>query len=238
MLKLTKCLGILLIATFIVSIPLSVLAQETEITVVVNKIEIKAYYAKPPGTPGGKPDNSDKSDGGKPGDYKLLGYKWDTLDLTLYVSDSEMAPAVEASVGEWDKYTSANLVSTVVIDAAASYIEELSSGVPDYRNELVFDDLDLGTIAVCYTWYVGDKIIQFDIAFNTDYAWGDAMVDSNVIDLQNIATHELGHGFGLADIYKRKLSFLTMYGYSGEGETVKRSLAQGDIEGIQVLYGA
>ena len=57
------------------------------------------------------------------------------------------------------------------------------------------------------------------------------------MDLQNIAVHELGHSFGLADIYSSSCAEVTMYGYSTEGETKKRTLEQPDITGIQKLYG-
>lgn len=245
MLQVKKMLVILLVASLLAPIFISLTDEEPEITVVVNRIEIDTDYGKPPGTPGGKPDKPDKTDGGKPGDYKLMGVKWyvEDLPLTLYVGDEGMTYAITQSAAEWDKYTSASLVNEVVYNTEASYIEEIQTNIPDYKNELVYDDLDSTTIAVCYTWYIGDKIIQFDIAFNTDYTWGDADPDGDevgdpiLMDLQNIATHELGHGFGLADIYKRKLSHLTMYGYSDYGDVAKRTLEQGDIEGIQALYG-
>ncbi len=63
------------------------------------------------------------------------------------------------------------------------------------------------------------------------------LASSGVMDVQNIATHELGHGFGLADLYKEAQSEQTMYGYGSIGETEKRTLESGDIAGIQVLYG-
>ncbi len=231
-----KILAILLIATFLVSIPLSLLDNEPEITVIVNRIEIETGYGKPSGTPGGKPD---RTDGGKPGDYKLMGVKWETLSLTLYVEDAKMVDAIWLSASEWDSNTIAALVTEVVTDNDITIFDEIESKTSDGRNELVMADLDQGVIAICYTWYdsITGEIIQFDIAFNTDYLWGDAEINPDLMDLQNIATHELGHGFGLADIYKRKLSDLTMYGYSGAGHIDKRTLEQGDIDGIQALYG-
>ncbi|PJA83788.1 MAG: peptidase M10A and M12B matrixin and adamalysin, partial [Candidatus Nealsonbacteria bacterium CG_4_9_14_3_um_filter_37_29] len=56
-------------------------------------------------------------------------------------------------------------------------------------------------------------------------------------DLQNIATHELGHGVGLGDVYETACSEVTMYGYSNYGETQKRTLEAPDITGLQTLYG-
>ena len=40
---------------------------------------------------------------------------------------------------------------------------------------------------------------SFPLLFDTNFAWGDANIDSKKMDLQNIATHELGHGIGLQD---------------------------------------
>jgi hypothetical protein len=56
------------------------------------------------------------------------------------------------------------------------------------------------------------------------------------MDLKNIATHEFGHN-GLNDLYMPPSIALTMYGYSGYGETDKQTLGTGDISGIQALYG-
>jgi hypothetical protein len=81
-------------------------------------------------------------------------------------------------------------------------------------------------------------LLECDIMFDTDWTWGDATDDTSLMDLQNIATHELGHCFNLADIYDSSQSQLTMYGYSGPGDTAKRTLEAGDIAGIQSLFGA
>ena len=56
------------------------------------------------------------------------------------------------------------------------------------------------------------------------------------MDLQNIATHELGHAVGLDDIYTSTCSEVTMYGYSTYMETKKRTLEQPDIKGISGIY--
>ena len=101
---------------------------------------------------------------------------------------------------------------------------------------------DPNIIAVTNTWYnpFTKQIVEFDITFSTTFSWGDGSADKSVMDLQNIATHELGHGFGLADLYNDQSPtqvLQTMYGFASFGETMKRDLASGDIAGIRALYG-
>ena len=101
-----------------------------------------------------------------------------------------------------------------------------------------------GVIAVTIIWGIfggppkNREIVEFDMLFDTDFTWGDADVDSSLMDFQNIATHELGHGFGLGDLYNDADIEETMYGYASNGETNKRDLYFGDVAGIQSLYGA
>jgi len=57
-----------------------------------------------------------------------------------------------------------------------------------------------------------------------------------MLDVQNIGTHEVGHNVGLADLDDSGDSEMTMYGYASLGETRKRTLHSGDIEGVRFLY--
>src|SRR5262249_4393290 len=62
-------------------------------------------------------------------------------------------------------------------------------------------------------------------------------------DVQNTATHEIGHFIGLDHPVKRfdgstDVSDDTMAASAAEGETKKRSLAQDDIEGLCTIYPA
>jgi len=95
-----------------------------------------------------------------------------------------------------------------------------------------------GVIAVTILWYIPNlAIVEFDIVFDIDYAWGDASITRDVMDVQNIATHELGHGAGLDDLYEAPAYRETMYGYSAFEEILKRDLYKGDKQGITKLYG-
>lgn len=144
--------------------------------------------------------------------------------------------AISTSAETWDNATGKELFSdTYSIDKYARY------GKFDGKNSIVFGRTSPGTIAVTSIWYYTStgQIIEFDMKFNTYYRWGD--VDTNtypyLMDLQDIATHELGHSVGMGDIYTNSCSDVTMYGYGSYRETYKRDLAPSDIEGLQSLYG-
>jgi predicted Zn-dependent protease len=55
------------------------------------------------------------------------------------------------------------------------------------------------------------------------------------LDLQNVAAHELGHAVGLGHVTD---NLLTMYPTSFAGETLRRSLGNGDRAGMSFLYPA
>lgn len=206
-------------------------------------IHYKKGFAKPPWVGEGKGKKEPKC-------YDFLGrdVKWQELpvdyvidpDNTDELTEDFVINAIYLGAEEWEGYTGVELFGAYSIDYDATW----DSDTPDGRNELLFGDYpEEGVIGVTVVWgyFSGPpstrKIIEFDILFDIDFAWGDATVDSSKMDLQNIATHELGHGAGLGDVYDTACSEVTMYGYSGYEETQKRTLEGPDITGIQKLYG-
>ncbi len=94
-------------------------------------------------------------------------------------------------------------------------------------------------LAIAVMWYDPTTMIiyEVDIVFNTFHNWGiDPVKRDKAYDIQNVATHEFGHPVGLDDLYVEIYDELTMYGYSSKGETIKRSLEEGDIAGALYLY--
>jgi len=191
---------------------------------------------------------SDKAKGSKPPScYQFLtptGVRWGTLPVSYVINPTNpqnlpqnfITTAVFNAAETWDNSTTKELMkNTYATDNTAIY------GVYDHKNAIAFGNYPTtGVIAVTSIWYnrFTGKIVEFDIKFDTDFIWGDASGgNSEVMDLQNIATHELGHGVGLGDIYNTSCSEVTMYGYSTEGETTKRTLELADITGLQKLYG-
>jgi len=176
--------------------------------------------------------------------FKLMGVKWSALPVSYTVNPSNLqglteafiTSAVSTSAEAWDNATSKELFNNSYgVDYTAQY------RVQNYQNAIVFGDYpNSGVIAVTSVWYTrfGKQIVEFDMLFNTRFNWGDATVNPALMDLQNIATHELGHGVGLSDLYNSTCNAVTMYGYSTEGETSKRTLENADIAGLQKMYGA
>ncbi len=179
-----------------------------------------------------------------PSCYKLLGVKWRSLPVSYVVNpevEAIIKGAVLASNETWDAATFKELFNNnYSLDATANW----DSDYPDGRNEYSMGNYpQSGVIAVTVVWSgipfggKGRQIIEYDVMFDTDFTWGDATLNSAVMDLQNIAVHESGHGVGLDDIYSSSCSEVTMYGYSNYGETKTRTLEQSDITGLQKMYG-
>jgi hypothetical protein len=206
-------------------------------------IHYKKDFAKPPWAGGEKKEKESSCYAllgrgvrlkSLPVDYVINPVNPDNLGKGLVVSE------IMEAADEWDTHTASSLFGTAWID----YMADWDSNAPDGRNEFVFENYpDDGVIAVTVVWgyFSGPpsirEIVEFDILFNTDFYWGDASGGSYVMDLQNIATHELGHGLGLDDLYETTCLEETMFGYSSEGEIDKRTLEAGDIVGLEKLYG-
>ena len=182
-------------------------------------------YATPPNK--GKPSAKAASC------YKLAGWKWSGPVTYTIIPDEDLTTAMTSAMGEWDENTSDDLF-TDPVEGSVSW------GVRDNKNAVLFGNYQSsGVIAVTATWYsrATKQAVESDILFDTDYPWGDATRTSGVMDLQNIATHEMGHTLGLSDLYTSSCDAVTMYGYSYFGDVEKSSLEPADITGLQKLYG-
>jgi hypothetical protein len=235
MLTMKKIFAIVVILAIVsAALPLSV---QSDVVQVTHTIQLYQGEAKPDSPGKVKPTPVSP-------DYKLIINKGTTdipVTLTVYtetaepegISAEKFVSAVSEAAYEWDCHTTAGLIAG---------INEVISGstVVDYDgvNAVFFADLDTNVIAMASFWYsrATKEILECDMCFNIDFEWGTNGAATDM-DVQNIATHELGHFFNLADIYEESKIDLTMYGYSWEGDVEKRSLEAGDIAGIQKVFG-
>lgn len=164
-----------------------------------------------------------------------------TLDGTAVFS------VLTNGVQKWEDATDGivnNGTGVDILGAGQLTNEDLLSqvGTLNSKNEVYFAALDdPNVIAVTYVWgyFYGvpkyRQLVEWDQVYNTAFPWSlEGAVGA--MDFDNIATHELGHAVGMADLYNSVCSGETMYGYATYGETKKRDLNAGDIEGVNKLY--
>jgi hypothetical protein len=207
------------------------------------------HYRQGYGKPDGLPNAAKVKD---PSCYGFLskGMYWKTLPQGVVLdtaNDDGLAPSfVEDAVGlalnEWDRHTNEELFSGIT-SGEADWDGDTGDQM-DNRNEILFGSyLDPNVIAVTAIWGYYNvppkmkEILEFDILFNEAFAWGNGETNPSLMDLQNIATHELGHGLGMDDLYINACEPVTMFGYSDYGDIDKRTLEPADITGFQKLYG-
>ena len=143
-------------------------------------------------------------------------------------------------IGKWENAAGKNILGGGSLTSDLLAADTIN---PDNQNEVYFADVsDSGAIAVTIVWgyfsgpIFARELVEWDQVYDdVDFDWS-LNGEANKMDFENIATHELGHSFGLADLYTLSCSAQTMYGYASDGETNKRTLELGDITGIKKLY--
>jgi hypothetical protein len=166
----------------------------------------------------------------------LLSYHWPTT-IDFYVNPTigyslsrlNIINTITASANSWDQRTSFRVFSYKGITSR-------TAGRRDGFNTISWGIYYADAIAVTYIWYSGKDIVETDCRMNTFYAWS-LTGGSGRMDVQSIMTHEFGHWCGLKDLYDDADYWLTMYAYSGYGQTWRRSLGIGDIMGLRRVYG-
>ena len=93
--------------------------------------------------------------------------------------------------------------------------------------------VDSGRLAVTQYTAVNGTIYRAWTWVNTYYPWSTSG-STTAFDLQSCLTHEFGHWVPLADVTAP--TDATMYRTMAKGETIKRSLAADDINGVRAKY--
>ena len=199
-------------------------------------------FVKPPWA--GGPDNGDTSDC-----YAFLakGVKWKTIEPyivnpsnTRGLDETFIIDNLAVDIDKWEAAAGVD-----ILGEGSSTSEDLVADIvsPDEKNEVYFADVEYeGAIAIAIIWGIFGgpppfrELVEWDMIFDdVDFDWS-ATGEAGKMDFENIATHELGHSVGLDDLYTDICSEQTMYGYADYGETKKRTLEDGDINGISKLY--
>jgi hypothetical protein len=170
-----------------------------------------------------------------------------TLDPSLSQATASAKSAIMDAFGAWAS-SGANL-PPIRFDATTSPGGIAQDGV----NRLLFGPITVAghehdlAITVSYADEATGVVVEADTVFNSAYDWQD-VGDSDApsargeggskcrgsYDLQNVATHEAGHFFGLGEDYSDTSA--TMFVSSSPCQTSKRVLNPLDTAAVTALY--
>lgn len=219
-------------------------------------IDYKEGFGKPPwaGGPGGPGGGGNGGDTSNYYAFLAKGAKWKTIEPyivdptnTRGLDESFVRNNIAYDISKWEDAADGEVDGIITKDILGDEIQGTVDGAdtisPDNKNEVYFGDVgQSGAIAVTIVWGIfrgppsQRELVEWDQVYDqVDFDWSDSG-ESGKMDFENIATHELGHSVGLDDLYEDRCSDQTMYGYADYGETKKRTLEAGDINGVYELY--
>lgn len=257
--EMKKAVAVLIVLFLVAASAVPVLAAQGK-AVPKGKLrtDILVHYGKTD-NPGKGPGKGGGGGGDKVNDYyELLGPKWSSLPLgyAIDISFSPVDPVagageIEAAFEAWDSATTAELFAEPAVS------DQVTVAFNDLNNTVSWRILSGYPQAIAVTvlrYYdndgngemsADDEFAAFDVIFNLMQKWaidpdGEGRLKADAkgkwFDVRNIATHEMGHVVGLADLYADDYSELTMFGYASTKETKKISLEVSDIKGAEALY--
>jgi len=207
-------------------------------------------FAKPSGTPGngnGKGGNGGGDETSSCYSYITKGAKWRAEEpwnvSTLNApSGIDVTGILVNAVNQWENAdTPANQIMSSLDSSIIVDVTSIGNSLNN-QNEVAFGDIDEeGVIAATWVWrttsgppherYIAEWDQLYDV---TSFSWSSTG-DSNSMDFDNIATHEVGHAVGMGHP-ESTCTEETMYAYAANGEIIKRDLHAGDIAGVNGLY--
>ncbi|NQU77547.1 matrixin family metalloprotease [Candidatus Falkowbacteria bacterium] len=186
--------------------------------------------------------------------YLAKGAKWKTTEDYLVnatntsgLDENLIRGNVALDISKWEDASDGAIDGILGYNILGNEVEGEVDGAdtirPDGKNELYFGEItNSNAIAVTIIWGIFNgrptdrELVEWDQVYDeVDYDWS-LSGEAGKMDFESIATHELGHSTGLADLYTSDCSEQTMYGYADYGETKKQTLEAGDITGIDELY--
>ncbi len=157
------------------------------------------------------------------------------------VNEANAKAAVKSAFDTWDDQEHGG-------DSDGKFFKETKKrGQADIKVGWSFIDGPGGTLAYAITSYypLSKEIVSVDIVFDSGDSWNTfssllcgSQGNGFEFDIEDVAAHEIGHGLGFAHVNAAADTKNTEYTFIiFVGETHKRSLAEGEQLGMQILYG-
>lgn len=153
------------------------------------------------------------------------------------IADTSDDTAIREAFAAWNVIDSMNI--TFVEDTGANRsrtdwsADSIHLVLFDETNATSFFPVGSGIIAITPVQYSGARIIDADIIFNGGEFSFSTTGEGDRYDIQAIATHEIGHMFGLDH---SGCIAATLFPYADPGATLARAPSQDDIAGATLLY--
>lgn len=181
--------------------------------------------------------------------YLASGAKWKTAEDWIINGtnshgflDTFLKDNTAGNIAKWEISSGgANILGNGALTGTVLSADEIS---PDDQNEVYFGDIDdPGAIAVTIVWGIfrgppsQRELVEWDQVYDDiDFSWSNiGELASTSMDFENVSTHEIGHSVGMGHP-SDSCAEETMFRFADEGETKKRDLNTGDIQGIDNLY--
>jgi hypothetical protein len=171
--------------------------------------------------------------------FLVAGVKWPTPSVQYYINpatsdmpEADVVAAIQAAANAWVLEAGANIQPSYRGKTTRSTVAQNGTSDVFFREES-----NGTTYAQTYVWWNGsNQLIEADMILYggsvTFFAAGSACAGTAVY-LQDAATHEFGHAFGLGH---SDISGTTMYPTMSWCSTYVRTLEPDDIAGIRALY--
>lgn len=148
------------------------------------------------------------------------------------ISDGSDIAAIQSAFQTWENVASGRIAFQFAGLVENGSVDTGSNVVVWIKEEWPYDSRYVAKTRLYYDREEG-RILKVEVALNgRDYRWS-TNGEAGTLDVQNVATHEVGHFIGLGDV---QTTGQTMFEYILLDEKSKRSLTDDDIDGVRTAY--